>query len=522
MKALLDKVKHWLWDKDNIKLSLFIAAITLFFGLAFILSEFNSMPNDGLRDTLVMISYWLYVEIGVFGLLLVLCLNKWIFAITFPLLMISCGVMTYFRYAAHAELTPSMIDLLVVNDLRTDIHAISWLLVVVVLACIILSAVAVYYRFRKLHVRNWYVWLTVGLLMVYVVNNCIGTARVGEVQMRMPFSFYYNIKEYMNMHQTAQRMRPEFKGDVRCKSDSLTVVFIQGESLRADHLQINGYHRATTPRLMSEENVVSLPHVISIHTLTHLSIPHILTRADSLHQNRAYEERSFISLLKQAGYRTYWLTNQESGPTYIYFMKECHQLKYAHPGSVTEKYDAWLDGDLLPLFDDALSQPAARRFILLHTIGSHWFYNAHFNKQSELFTPLSTNRVVRMNSEQKLCNSYDNTIVYSDWFWQQLINRLRKQNAMIIYLSDHGESLGENGEYWHGKECKEHQSVASFVWYSDEYARRYPEKINALKQNKNRHIKTDFLFHSILDAAGVESSYVEPLLDVFFAEQPLQ
>ena len=222
------------------------------------------------------------------------------------------------------------------------------------------------------------------------------------------------------------------------------------------------------------------------------------------------------------GYCTSWLANQESGPSFVYFMKECQQQTYAHPGSTIEKYDAWLDGDLLPLLDEALKKPSARQFILLHTIGSHWFYNAHFDQANEVFKPLATNRVVRSNSEQKLSNSYDNTIVYSDWFWHQVINRLRHRNAILIYLSDHGESLGENGEYWHGKDKLEQRSAACFVWYSDEYAQRYPEKVNALKANKDRQWKTDFLFHSILDAADVESAYMEPALDIFHAEQPLQ
>ena len=521
MKDLLHTIKCWLCDKENIRLFVFIALLTLFFGVAFITSEFYGMPNDGLKDTLVMLSYWVYIEIGVFGLLLVLSLNRWVFAVSFPLLMLSCGAMTYYRYAAHVELTPSMIDLLLVNDLRTDIDAMSWVLVVVIIACILLSFLVVRYRFRHIRVKTWYVWLPIGLLMVYVVNNCLGM-RSGEVQMRMPFSFYYNVKDYLELHQTAQTVRPDFQGEVVCESDTLTVVFIQGESLRADHLQLNGYSRPTTPRLSAEENIVSLPNVTSYFTLTHLSMPHILTRADYQHQQRAYEERSFISLLKKVGYNTYWLANQETGPTTIYFMKECQHQTYAHPGSTIEKYDAWLDGDLLPLLDDALSKPSARQFILLHTIGSHWFYNAHFDKQSEKFQPLAKSRVIASNDTQYLCNSYDNTIVYSDWFWHQVIERLRQRNAILIYLSDHGESLGDDGDYLHGKDKKEQRSVACFVWYSDEYAQRYPEKINALKANRERSLKTDFLFHSILDAADVQSSYMEPSLDVFRTEQPLQ
>ena len=166
--------------------------------------------------------------------------------------------------------------------------------------------------------------------------------------------------------------RPDFKGKAVCGSDSVTVVFVLGESLRAANLQVNGYPRATTPLLCKEENVVSLPNVYTDYTLTHLSIPHIMTRSDEQNPDRAYTERSFVSLLKQAGYRTSWITkqagyrtswitNQEQVSTFAYFMNECDTLVYVNGEKSSYNLEKWLDGDMLPHYGRELVRQGTRQ-----------------------------------------------------------------------------------------------------------------------------------------------------------------
>jgi glucan phosphoethanolaminetransferase (alkaline phosphatase superfamily) len=414
-----------------------------------------------------------------------------------------------------------MIDLLLVNDIRTDVHAMSvWLILLAVLALAV-SAGVVSYRYRRVTCPYPWAWLTVGCTLVYVSVFGI-SVHSDKVLQRMPFSFYDAISQYVAQRHIVAEERPLLDGCSEEGSDSLTVVLIIGESLRADHLQLNGYRRATTPLLSREPNLVSLPHVWSRYSYTHLSIPHLLTRADDAHPERAYTERSLISVLNEAGYRTAWLSNQESVETFVYFMKECDTLVYANGGGSIGMFDAWLDEDLLPLLDSELERTDNRRFILLHTIGSHWFYNAHFSSAFERWKPLARHRVVMLNSKEELCNSYDNTILYSDWFWKSVIDRLRQRKAVLFYVSDHGESLGEDGQYWHGADRPEQLNVASFVWFSDRYADCYPEKVKALKEHSSRKMKTDYVFHSVVSAAMVQSSATEEPFDIFRSEKPLE
>ena len=241
-----------------------------------------------------------------------------------------------------------------------------------------------------------------------------------------------------------------------------------------------------------------------------------MTRSDEKHPDRAYTERSFVSLMKHAGYSTAWLANQESIKSFLYFMKECNRLKYVSSGKVSYIYDKWLDTDLLPYLDDELRRKEPRKLIILHTVGSHWYYNTHFTDEYQKFMPITNSKIISSNTFEQIRNSYDNTILYSDYFWNQVINRLRKTNAILIYLSDHGECMGEDGHFIHGSVDNEPQHLPGcFVWYSDIFASKYSSKVDALLSNKDKRYKSYFLFHSILDAADIKTAYVENHLNIF-------
>ncbi|RQP12895.1 MAG: phosphoethanolamine transferase, partial [Chryseobacterium sp.] len=106
-------------------------------------------------------------------------------------------------------------------------------------------------------------------------------------------------------------------------------------------------------------------------------------------------------------------------------------------------------------------------------------------------------------------------VLYTDGFIDQVISSLTKKNAIVIYLSDHGEALGEDGNWLHAGTGNGIKNPAALVWYSDLYGKKYPERVRALRQNARRRYMTDFLFHSILGAAGIESTAIEPSLNIF-------
>ena len=493
---------------------LFVFIITVAYALIFTLSEFSDSPYSNFYDFMVLAFQWVAIAVGTFGLLYLLSINKYIFAITFPLLVAFSTVLAYYRYTVNATLTPMTIELALINDLRTNMQVVSWQLVSLILLSLVVSVAIVWLRWKKISFPRPYIHLIVALGIIFMTNSFIPQLKRPLTQ-RMPYSIYYNFKLYFEIRDVAAEHRETFTSESVANSDSLVVVFVIGESLRNDHLQINGYERETTPYLMEEDNLVSLADIYGAECFTHTSVPQIMTRADSANPQRAYDEQSFVTIFNDAGFRTTWIANQESVATYAYFMNECDTLIYVNGDKSVYTFDKWLDEDILPHLENELKDDNPKQLHILHSIGSHWWYNSHYTDEFERYTPVIKSRVVSSNTQEEMINSYDNTILYTDYFIKETIDLIRDKKSILIFLSDHGESLGEDGYYLHGADRPELHYPAAFVWYSDKYAQSFPDMIENLKDNSNKKYRSDYLFHSIIDAADITTEYIEPQLSIF-------
>lgn len=493
---------------------LFVFIITVAYALIFTLSEFSDSPYSNFHDFMVLAFQWVAIAVGTFGLLYLLSINKYIFAITFPLLVAFSTVLAYYRYTVNATLTPMTIELALINDLRTNMQVVSWQLVSLILLSLVVSVAIVWLRWKKISFTRPYIHLIVALGIIFMTNSFIPQLKRPLTQ-RMPYSIYYNFKLYFEIRDVAAEHRETFTSESVANSDSLVVVFVIGESLRNDHLQINGYERETMPYLMEEDNLVSLADIYGAECFTHTSVPQIMTRADSANPQRAYDEQSFVTIFKDAGFRTTWIANQESVATYAYFMNECDTLIYVNGDKSVYTFDKWLDEDILPHLENELKDDNPTQLHILHSIGSHWWYNSHYTDEFERYTPVIKSRVVSSNTQEEMINSYDNTVLYTDYFIKETIDLIRDKKSILIFLSDHGESLGEDGYYLHGADRPELHYPAAFVWYSDKYAQSFPDMIENLKDNSDKKYRSDYLFHSIIDAADIKTEYIEPQLSIF-------
>lgn len=494
----------------------FVLLVTLFYGLAFSLSGFINTPFHSFKDFVVLTLQWGVIVFATYGLITVISANRYIFLVLFPPLTMLCSVLAFFSYTANVQLTPMLIELTFINDMATWMSMVDAWLVITVLLSLFVSITIAIYRFKKIKLTpvSGIANALAGLLIIMTTNVWV-TKFINPVAERLPYNIFHSVNRFAQNRRASAEVRNTFTTLPQTMgTDSLTVVFVIGESLRADHLQLNGYHRETTPLLM-EEKCISLPNIYSEPCYTHLSVPHILTRADSIHPERAFTEQSFVTIFKQAGYKTTWIANQDEIDTYSYFMHECDTLIYANSSKSLYIIDKWLDADILPIYDETLRSNNAKKLILIHSIGSHWYYTTHFDEKTSKFKPDIKSKIVQSNTHEELINSYDNTIVETDKFIYELIQRLKHANAVLIYLSDHGESLGEDGHYLHAVDRPELHYPACFVWCSDIYKATYPDKVNALEANRLKRYRTDFLFHSIIGAASIETVYKDKSLDIF-------
>ncbi len=299
----------------------------------------------------------------------------------------------------------------------------------------------------------------------------------------------------------------------------LKVVLVIGEAERGLNFSSNGYRRETDPDLKSL-GAISYKNAYSCATITRLSVPCMLTRATFMRQDISKKEKSIISIFNSLNFETYWISNQgvmgEHETPITPIINEATNKIFVNITGEFEDKDV-LDENIIPVFERVLNSSNRNKFIIVHLIGSHWYYGHHYTKAFEKFVPVCNSKFGQKCSKEELYNSYDNSLLYTDWVVSELIKRVKDMNSIFFFVSDHGESLGEDGIYTHRVENinrTEQRSIAWFVWASEAYKKKYPVMYDNIYKNKDKYISHDNLFHSILDCAMVRSEAIDTRLSI--------
>lgn len=292
------------------------------------------------------------------------------------------------------------------------------------------------------------------------------------------------------------------------------VVMVIGESARYDRWSLHGYERETNPLLSKEKNLVSLPDVITSVSATRLSVPVIISRKPATQSLKdGFSEKSFLTAFKEAGFKTWWLSNQISfghfdTPVSV-FAKEADVVQFLNLGGFTDNSN--FDQVLLDPLKSALQDPSPKKFIVLHTLGNHWNYSHRYPKEFDKWQPslFGVNKPVYTDLKIKpaLNNSYDNSMLYTDWFLSQVIGSLKERQELtsMMYVADHGQTLydGACNLAFHGHNTQYEFHIPALVWYSDLFQQTRPEKIEQLKKHRKTKLATENMFHSVLDLADI-------------------
>ena len=193
----------------NWRFHLFVTALTLFYGLAFTFSEFYGSPASGVKDFFILLAQWGVVVAATYGLMLLLALNRWVFALLFTPMTLCCAILTYFRYTANITLTPMIIELCLVNDVQTGLTLVDLPLIVVMLAALGISIVSIIIRFRYIIMPSLWPNLLGGLFVVALFNLLVPKL-ARPVSGRMPYSLYYNVKRYLSERAAISEKRTTF------------------------------------------------------------------------------------------------------------------------------------------------------------------------------------------------------------------------------------------------------------------------------------------------------------------------
>ena len=489
------------------------AGATVWATVCFIMPYFLDNPVHDARTVLTICGYILALGIASFFVLYLAGLNRYVAAVFYPVFGITGAVVSYFRVAFHATITPMVIDATLHTNGGTVAGVVGWQLILWVILNALIVGGLLLWRWRMTVPKPW---LQAVVIIALWALYYFGNARLHmSINQRYPYNVVSSLIEYAKQQHALNQDRITLPTQAEALPDSIDVVFVLGEAMRADRLSLNGYERQTCPRLAARTNVVSFPHIYSPHTYTAISVPYILSPADSLHPDWSTTYNSFIQSFEQYDFASSWISNQDNGKTYVTFIHEADTVIFPNASKTAFVFDPWYDGELLAPMDSLLLAGAPRNLFVLHMIGSHWYYSNHVPPEYQQFEPLTTNRVITGNTREQVSNAYDNTVLYLDAFLDSLIMRFESRCAVVIYLSDHGESLGEDGRWLHASESEPLHEPACLVWYSDRYAQRFPDKVRALHANQYRRYGTEFLYYSVLGAAAIEPQDTLVSLNIF-------
>ncbi|MBX8622668.1 phosphoethanolamine--lipid A transferase [Pseudomonas glycinae] len=304
---------------------------------------------------------------------------------------------------------------------------------------------------------------------------------------------------------------------------SLTVLVV-GESARAENFGILGYGRDTTPKLDKEAGLIAFTDVHSCGTETAVSVPCMFSNMGrkNYDASKAKNEEGLLDVLKRAGIDVIWRDNQSGckGTCDRVTLQDVSNLKDPALCANSECRDEiLLQG--LQSFIDHLDKDTV---LVLHQMGSHGpEYFKRYPKEYEHFTPVCESNALNNCSRESIVNGYDNTLVYTDHVLSSLIDVLRsnqdKVDTAMLYLSDHGESLGEYNLFLHGTPYmlapEQQKHVAMLAWFSDSYQKSYSVDTHCLQMSRDKPLSQDNLFHSMLGLLEVQSKVYQPDLDMF-------
>ena len=308
------------------------------------------------------------------------------------------------------------------------------------------------------------------------------------------------------------------------------LIMVLGETARTDHLGLNGYARDTTPRL-AQENVVSLRNVWSCGTNTAASVPCMFSHLGrEAFENRKTNTEGLVDVLQRAGLAVLWLDNQPGGCKGV-----CDRVPKVDYGQLQANGadlcadDECFDEVMLRGLDERIAQlPAERRargvVVFMHQMGSHG--PAYFKRTPagfKKFTPECTTNALQQCPREQVVNAYDNTILYTDHFLASAIGWLKQHEGTwapaMEYLSDHGESLGENNLYLHGLPYRfapdAQKQVPWIFWLSSAFEQQSHITQACLARQRDEKLSHDHYFHSTLGLLGVQTQVHDAARDVF-------
>lgn len=288
------------------------------------------------------------------------------------------------------------------------------------------------------------------------------------------------------------------------------VILIVGETARAQNFSLNGYEVPTNPLLQSRNDIVSFSNFYSCGTATAVSVPCMFSKfsRDQFNDDKMSYE-NLVDVVQKVGTRVIWRDNNSGGSKGL--ANRLNDVKYFGGQS--------FDKVLLEGLQSSIDEEHKDTFIVLHQEGSHGpTYFKRYPEEFRRFTPTCDTQDIEKCTQDQIVNTYNNTILYTDFIINEAIKLLEKNEknyeTTLFYVSDHGESLGENGIYLHGLPyfiAPDAQKHVPALFY---FGKENQAKMSKLETRRTEEFSHDNLFHTMLGILGIQTGDYDKKLDM--------
>lgn len=297
----------------------------------------------------------------------------------------------------------------------------------------------------------------------------------------------------------------KFSEIVHDYSNQELYVLVIGESVNRDHLSLYGYRRDTNPELKKIiDELFVYKDVICPFANTISSLTMALTYGNYENPNARYDG-TITQLFNHAGFKTYWLSNQEPlGLNETFVTKIAKSCTYSNfQNAINNQLKSTHDEILLKPLKNILAYKAAKKFVIIHLLGSHVRYSERCPKDYEKFTGKPETKYPSENA-YKTINAYDNSILYTDFILSKIIEMVKSENrrSFVLYLSDHGEDVFESSDKaFHAVDFRSRYmyEIPFILWTSEQFRKTS----SSLIFDPERPFMTDDLFYGLSDLAGI-------------------
>jgi lipid A ethanolaminephosphotransferase len=477
-------------------------------------------------------------------LMLALVCNRWTVKPVLVVLIIGTAVATHFMQSFGVYLDPSMLR----NTLQTDVaearelwtwRLLPHLLLYAVLPLLLLWRVRLVQRpwLRASAVRIGALLLSVAvfvgvLLLVFQSFSSLMRNHKEIRYLATPANYIWSIGVVAGAQAKDAALPRQHIGldaapgpRMAARSKPLLLVLVVGETARAANWGLNGYARQTTPEL-AQLPVLNFPDVTACGTNTEVSLPCMFAPVG----RRDYDEatirgsQSLLHVLARAGVDVHWRDNQSGCKGVCEGLSQDEVITLNPPGLCHS--GRCLDEGLLVGLDDRLARlkgGTGTSILVLHQLGNHGpSYFRRYPPAFARFAPACQHDDLRKCSREEIVNAYDNALLYTDHLLAALIKQLQARAADVdsamLYVSDHGESLGENNLYLHGLPFAiapdVQKRVPMVAWFSPGAPASLGVDLACLQRGATRPLLHDHLFHTLLAWLDVKTALHAPAWDL--------